>query len=109
MSINGQSVTFRWKSKSLDFSWSIVGKELGMVRCSRITENHSLWKKYDGKGYSIFLSDVVIYDSSNNSVEWEATMESLSKLTDDGIETWNLFKSTIHGFLTDAGIEPEEV
>lgn len=109
MSKNIQSVIFRWRSASSGVSWLSVKKELGSVRCSRTTENHHIWNRIDGNGFTIYLSDVRLADSSKDVPVWEAVLESLSLLPPSGVEKWESIVCTINSYLEDADVEYEKI
>ncbi len=109
MSVKGISTIFRWRGESSRISWLSLNKEIGSTRCARSTENHFIWNRINGKGFTIFLSDVRLSNSTKEPPEWEAVVESLSQLSPQGKEKFIVVVNTIESYLAEAGVEYEKI
>ena len=67
------------------------------------------WERIDGRGFTLWLSDVRLADSRTVPPTWEIRLESLAPLNPDGELRWAEVCEAIALFIRVSGLEPVEV
>jgi hypothetical protein len=67
------------------------------------------WERIDGRGFTLWLSDVRLADSRTVPPTWEIRLESLIPLNLPGQERWAQVCEAIALFIQSSGLEPVEV
>ncbi len=63
--------------------------DLGFRSAKRSTDEFPIWYVLRGDGYSIWLSEARLADSTRNPPRWLIRLESLSELSSNGAKCWN--------------------
>jgi len=108
-SSNQPAVTFRVSAEAFPSQWRELKKQLGARAASRTTEEHPTWMRIDGHGFTIWLSEVRLADSSTEPPVWETRMESLNPLPPEGQRRWEEVHGGIIGFLENLGLPFEAI
>ncbi len=102
-------VTFRVRAGVFPDKWRELRRQLGARAGSRRTEAHPIWERIDGRGSTIWLSDVRLADSRSEPPIWEVRMAALAELSPEGQQQWEEAHATICDFFEAAGLPLERV
>jgi hypothetical protein len=83
--------------------WAQYAKVFKAKQASRGT-----WKRLDGPGFTIWISDVVLFDSRTVPPTWEIRVKSLSALNRVGEQCWQEVCQGIDLFFHKSGLERVE-
>lgn len=97
-------VTFRVSTDVFPAEWHEMNHRLKASPASRSTKRHPTWRRIDGRGFTIWLSDVTIADSTRKPPVWEVRMEALASLSPEGQRRWEEAVATICEFFANAGL-----
>jgi hypothetical protein len=100
-------VTFRVRSGVFPATWTELRQRLGTRAGTRSTESHPIWGRIDGRGHTIWLSDVRLADSRSEPPVWEVRMEALAALPPEGQRHWEEVRASICEFFEQAGLPLE--
>lgn len=109
MSNKGTSITFRWCGETSGLEWLSLKRDVEGKTCSRSTEEHPIWSRIDGKGFTIYLSEVTLSNSAKAPPEWEVVVESLVLLNRQGQDRIKFITDTIELYLNQAGLVFEKI
>ncbi len=79
-------------------------KCLECCRSSRQTDTFPIWWRIDGNGFTLWLSELILADSTATPPTWHVKLESLAALPPSGIQQWDMTVTTIEQFLKDEKI-----
>ena len=88
------SIRFPIPSDAYDNPYLETIRDLGATRGSRSTQEHPNWYRCDGKGYTIWISEPVIWHEDGEPALWDIQIEALSGLNDEGSEFMSLALET---------------
>ena len=86
--------------------WSEYRKVFKAKRSNRGTG--PAWERIDGPGFTIWLSDVVLFDSRTAPPTWEIRLEALAALNPAGHQCWQEVCTGIEQFLQEQGLKLTE-
>jgi len=66
------------------------------------------WNRIDGPGFTIWISDVALFDSRTVPPTWEIRLEALAALSPAGVQCWQEVCQGIERFFQQAGFERVE-
>ena len=104
MKMNMPAVIFTLQARELPAEHRAWLKELGCRKSDRHTEDFPIWWRIDGKGYTLWLSEIRLADSTATPPTWHFKLEALTVLPQVGIERWDMSYESIQQFLRDARI-----
>ncbi len=101
MAKNTREIIFALQASFLSVE---LHKELGCRRSSRQSDDFPIWWRIDGIGFTLWLSELILEDSSATPPTWQVKLESLAALPPAGIEQWALTVAGIEQFLEEEKI-----
>lgn len=99
---NPREANFILQAHPVPAAWRELLKALVCRRSDRETEEFPIWWRIDGKGYTLWLSEVQLADSTSVPPTWRLKLETLATLPPAGKEHWNVCYSSIKKTLEDA-------
>ena len=104
MNRNLRTVTFTLQAREFPAEHTTWLKELGCRKSDRHTEDFPIWWRIDGKGYTLWLSEIMLADSAATPPTWHFKLETLAALPPGGEERWDQSYEATEQFLHDAKI-----
>jgi hypothetical protein len=97
------SATFRINAKIFPAMGDLY-RRLGAKKATRRTDLHPIWRRIDGNGFTIWLSEIRLASSDSEQPVWELKMEALASLPPEGKKCWEDTYIMIHDFFREAGL-----
>ncbi len=109
MSGNLRVVTFRVSADAFPAGWHELKRRLGTRAARRSTDSHPIWRRIDGRGFTIWLSEIRLADSISEPPIWEVRMEALATLSPEGQQCWEEAYAALCDFFADAELPFEAI
>lgn len=107
MKQSAREANFTLQSRTVPAAWRELLKALGCCKSDRATEDFPIWWRINGKGFTLWLSEVQLADSTSVPPTWRLKLEALATLTPAGKEQWDTCYNAIEKFLQDAQLQYE--
>ena len=104
MNKNTKAVMVTLSTNALPASWKDLLKELGCRKGNCHTEDFPIWWRIDGKGYTLWLSEIRLADSTATPPTWHFKLETLAALPPAGIEKWDVIYAATVQFLEEMNV-----
>lgn len=101
---NVLEANFTLQSRTVPATWRDLLKALGCRKSDRETEEFPIWWRIDGKGFTLWLSEVRLADSTSVPPTWRLKLEALAALPPAGKEQWDVCYASIKKIFEDAGL-----
>ncbi|CAH1385459.1 hypothetical protein [Candidatus Nitrotoga sp. M5] len=98
---------FILRGNPVSAAWRDLLKMLNCRKSDRGTKDYPIWRRIDGKGFTLWLSEIQLADSASKPPTWRFKLESLATLPPMGKEQWDICLGAIEKFLQDAELQYE--
>ena len=105
MSNFSESVDYTVETSVWPNSFRDLVKAWGFRSSKRSADEFPIWMVLTGKGFSIWLSEVKLADSTSQPPKWSLRIEALSELSDDGRAAWHDLRQSFDEYFIEQGFK----